>query len=160
MAFTYEPIQSVTTSVNSQIITITDIPNTYTDLRLTIDGFFPNDTLLSLNYNNDTSALYSSTALLATSSVTSASTQSANNIALRHTFNGRGFIFIDILSYGASLFKTCLISSGTSGPTRQSIWQTGLYRNVAAINRIDITASISNGIGANTNVTLYGIKAA
>jgi hypothetical protein len=65
---------------------------------------------------------------------------------------------VDIFSYAGSTNKTALVTSQSdqngSGAVERSC---GLWRNTAAITRIDIFPNSANNFATGTTATLYGI---
>ena len=66
---------------------------------------------------------------------------------------------IDIFSYAGSTFKTVLINSAGDLNGSGTVWNAvGLWRDTAAINRIDISGAGSiRTFSIGTTATLYGI---
>ncbi len=163
MPATYEPIATTTLSSAAASITFSSISSAYTDLRivLTCTGsgtIYPNAIL-----NNDTTSLYSVTALLG-NGTTASSWSGSNNSSIGMTYNGLSTIpalyTLDIFSYAGSTFKTILVTESTdkngSGDVGRLV---NLYRSTSAITRVDLRGG-GNNFASGTTATLYGIKAA
>lgn len=161
---TYEPIATNTLSSAATSITFSSIPATYTDLRIVTFGKGDYGSF-DVKINSDTASNYSHTIL--DGNGTAASTGSAANVtymlgatASLGTYGVPTLLTWDFLSYAGSTYKTMLGSQSLdrNGAGITSRW-CALWRNTAAITRIDVT------LGGGTNyvgstLTLYGIKAA
>ncbi len=154
MAITYEPI-ATTTSSGGGNISFTSIPATYTDLFLSFVG----DTggITYLRYNNDNGSNYSSNLFWGNGSTTVAARYSESWTFVIPPSSGNIVTqLISIQNYSNSaVYKTSVSRAGfAQGLTSQGIQ---LWRNTAAINRVDLTNS---GTYGDFTATLYGIKAA
>jgi len=162
---TYEPIQTYTLGSAQATISFTSIPSTYTDLRLVMTGTVTASagSAFAMRYNSDTATNYSYIAFYGNGSSAQGYDNAASITAIIMTANFRTTIPVlatfDINSYAGSNYKNTLITysydDGASGGlvTREA----AMWRNTAAINRIDITTT-STTYAAGTTVTLYGIK--
>lgn len=165
MASTYEPIATTTLGANATTITFNSISSAYTDLRLVLVALTNNDG--KITFNSDTATNYSQTYIYGEGSA--ANSGRFTNQAFLYTDPGYGFFTagvpvlytVDIFSYAGSTYKTTLQTNNDdrngSGAVERSV---GLWRNTAAITRIDITSAATNGWLTGTTATLYGIKAA
>jgi hypothetical protein len=171
MANTMTKISTLTLSVDTQVISLTSIPNTYTDLILKADtrssatgGSF---NTVYVNFNADYSTLYSLTYLQGiTGSTYSARTSSQGGAAAAvtatssATSNIWSAIELYIPNYAGSNYKTSMVSVG--GPTNTTVyevWQASmLYRSTSAISSVQLD-SFSSSIKflAGSTFTLYGI---
>ena len=175
MPATYEPIATVTLGSNQGAYTFSSIPQTYTDLRLTIrGGFVDNGFMFGVRFgsNNtlDTSSNYSYTFGRGASSTSSAGKKT--NMVLG-TLNAQGInnlnnvIVTDINNYSNTSYNKGWLSYGTSYEDGINI-VAGYWRSTGAINIISVSESGDGGSGsfnygnmlANTTITLFGIKAA
>ena len=154
MPITYEPI--ATQTLTSGQVTFNSIPSTYTDLRLVVSGFLGSFPYI---YFNNNFSNYSFTQLRGTGSA-AVSNRYTNDVALyfnqaAYSSSVPALVTMDLFSYAGSTFKTALISSSNdqngSGEVMQVV---GLWRNTAAITRVDFASFVSTGGTA----TLYGIK--
>jgi hypothetical protein len=176
MPKTYEPIQTYTAPSAQSSVTLSSIPNTYTDLVLTCSlrataATFNATNFIEPTFNGDTSALYSLTGyLLRTSTITNASGANANNlrgVAGIATSDQTSGIFshftMNIMNYAnTSIFKTVICTTRTGGnlTAQDDVWNAaGLYRSTNAISSITFVPSIGN-FETGCTFTLYGIKAA
>jgi hypothetical protein len=163
MPKTYEPIQTQTVGTAVAAVTFSSIPQTYTDLILTINGGLTsagND--LRLRFNSDSATNYSRTGLYGdgSSSLTYRNSGSDNIISPQFAGTVSGSIAVmNINNYSnTTTHKSVLLRSGYSGGF--VFLQAGLWRNTSAITTIEcgITAATTWLVGST--FTLYGIKAA
>ena len=162
MPATYEPIATTTLGSAAATISFTSISSAYTDLRVVITGTHDTtDATARLQYNSDTSALYSQTQLGGDGATASSSTASGlTRISCGfNTFNQTlpSLLTIDVFSYSGSTNKTCLITQSSdkngSGQVYRSV---GLYRSTSAISSIQLFFTSGN-FNTGTTATLYGI---
>jgi hypothetical protein len=162
MPKTYEPIQTTTLGTAQLTVTLSSIPQTYTDLILIMNGHCFSDYVL-IRVNGDTGSNYSRTYLQGNGSVAS-STRLSNQGSL---YSGLGSSSTNIgqavnhfMNYSnTTTYKTVLNVGGFAASYIGT--QVGLWRNTAAITSISITNGDSvNNIGAGTSFTLYGVKSA
>ena len=167
MPVTYEPIQTVTPTSNTATITFSNIPQTYSDLKLVIRAFGTNDSAnCAIRYNGVTSG-YANTQLISSgSSLTFQQQSSTNYMYLTVGGNlrtGRPLIStIDILEYTLSSKKTSLSRSfnyfASGEPDRGMVIHT---LTTGAITSITVNEINGYAYTANaTTVTLLGIKRA
>jgi len=166
---TYEPIATTTLASNGTI-TFSSIPNTYTDLRLIINGGIANNGWnIRWRYNNNSSAIYSYTYLYgetstAVSGRVTGDTKFATTPGVGSGNNSLSIIsMIDIFNYSnTNIYKNTLSRSGEAPYMTHGV--VGLWSSTAAINEIFIFCGASDdGVAllyAGTTATLYGIKAA
>ena len=164
MPATYEPIATTTLGSAAASIAFTSITSAYTDLRLVVTSLASASTIGGMiQFNSDTGSNYSYTRL--TGNGTAASTTRVSNFTQLNTaFSGNATTTIpmlqtvDIFSYAGSTNKTALVTSQSdqngSGAVERSC---GLWRNTAAITRIDIFPNSANNFATGTTATLYGI---
>jgi hypothetical protein len=160
MPKTYEPIATANGTGSNATITFSSIAATYTDLILVIGGGSTNASVVSrLQFNSDTGSNYSQTSIFGNG--TSALTNQQTNIAFAGSCissNISTTTIYNIINYANTTTNKTVIGRGNATDTivdsRVSMW-----RNTAAINRIDVFFSGGN-FSSSTVVTLYGIKAA
>jgi hypothetical protein len=162
MASTYTPIASYTLTSNlgsgiAVSLSLANIPSTYTDLVLVINGPW-NGTNAYMQFNGDTGTNYSVTTLNSdggtnTSSRVSTSATPAITVS---TAQSRLYLHINIMDYSrSSKNRTSLIKSLDVNNTslRVHTWR----NTAAAINSIQIYSS--NTLLSGLTFNLYGIKA-
>lgn len=159
MAATYTPIATTTLGSNQASTTFSSIPSTYTDLVLVITA--PNTTTLVnqlLQFNGNTSAVYSRTRLLGDG--TSASSDRRTN----DTYLFAGLVnttqnntILHFMNYSnTTTYKTVLTRNNNSQYVSAEV---GLFRSTSAISSILIQAEYNSFVAGST-FTLYGIQAA
>jgi hypothetical protein len=173
MPKTYEPIATITLGSDTSTITFSNIPSTYTDLRLVISAKVASGAsdYFSLRFNGDTGGNYSFTWL----GGNSGGAQSGRFAGLNQ--NLLGFvtsnaedanlfapIVVDIMSYSNTTTKKTLLSR-SGFPTARADVHVNLWNSTAAINSIVLGTWGSGSFGgvntkAGSTFTLYGIKAA
>jgi hypothetical protein len=161
MATTYDKIASTTLGSATSPITFTSIPSTYTDLRLIFVGTWTSSNALRTHINNTTSgSLYSYTDLQGDGATAgSFRSTSSNSIQMPSSCSTTlpTFVTMDFFSYAGSTNKTVLIEISQdyngSGVVQRSV---ALFRNTAAITRLDLTA-VGTTFAIGTTATLYGI---
>jgi hypothetical protein len=161
MATTYEKIQSTTLGSATSPITFTSIPSTYTDLRLIFVGTWTSSNALRTHINNTTTgSLYSYTDLQGDGATAgSFRSTSSNSIQMPSSCSTTlpTFVTMDFFSYAGNTNKTVLIEISQdyngSGVVQRSV---ALFRNTAAITRLDLTA-VGTTFAIGTTATLYGI---
>lgn len=161
MAKTYAPIQTTTLGTSAATVTFSSIPPTYTDLVLILQEIAGSGTSW-LQFNSDTGANYSQTALYGTGSV-AASNRSTNN-----TFGYAGqssssssqplTTVVNIMNYSNSTTYKSWLARGNNASVAV-VLRAGLWRNTSAITSITVGQDTTSYLAGST-FTLYGIKAA
>ena len=163
MPATYEPISSTTLGSNTQTITFSSIPGTYTDLRVIANASYATGGVdnVDLRFNSDSGNNYSWTYIIGDG--TSATSGRFSNYSssyfwqLPTTSGAMSMLVLDIMSYAnTNVFKTFL-SSSAAGGYRVSRW-VGLWRSTNAITSVSIIGQANFSSGST--FSLYGIKAA
>jgi hypothetical protein len=168
MPATYEPIATTTVSSSVTSITLSSIPQTYTDLVFVSSLTTDNDnTNLILRFNGDSSSLYSQTYMAGTGSVVTTGRESNQgrilvsgatatpNSTAPATFIG------SISNYtNTSINKTAVWRWNVPSATYPGVQaNVGWYRSTSGITQISLIITTSN-ITSGSTLTLYGIKAA
>jgi hypothetical protein len=154
-------IATTTLGSANTTITFSSITGSYTDLKLVIVATATAvSSSVNIRLNNDSGSNYSITRLYGTGS-SAASDRFTNRTQIDATLNGfldttPVFLELDLFSYSGSTNKTVLQSTNEdnngSGYAGRAV---SLWRNTAAINRIDIICT--QNMDAGTTATLYGI---
>jgi hypothetical protein len=167
MATTYDKIATTTVAVAASTITFSSISSAYTDLRLVL--VFTQSIgsgQASIQFNTDTGFNYSYTRLAGNgTAANSGRVTGGSEIIINDDYNiGASTTIptlssVDIFSYAGSTNKTVLINSAMDLNGSGTVWNAvGLWRNTAAINRIDISGAGSiRTFSIGTSATLYGI---
>jgi hypothetical protein len=175
---TYTPLVSYSLASAATSITVTDIPTTYTDLRIVINalayyassGTYLTGALQVGSSNTiDTGSNYNSRYMYSDGSTVGSGQQAGTDIrysldvmAASTDTGARSTNIIDIMGYSkANNFKTMLIRTNTvqtataTNMLRESVAQ---WRNsTAAINTIKFTNIDGTNIYAGSTITIYGI---
>jgi hypothetical protein len=163
MPSTHIPIATVT-ATGSDAVNFTSIPSTYTDLILVCNLKAANSADVSVRVNNDTGSNYSRIWLTGTGS----SASSGRNTTLTYFQpEANGYVtntmsqnmIIQFMNYSNTTVNKTFLS-------RSNNWEVGvdaivgMWRNTAAINRIDIAPVGATYFSAGSTLSLYGIASA
>jgi hypothetical protein len=168
---TYTPISTYTVSSPPSFtaISLSSIPQTYTDLILVIRSSVTNagisDSDIRMRPNNNSSSIYSETWLSGDGSSASSIGQFAYDRSifyLGNTGSGGTVNTYHFMNYAnTTTYKTimCRASNNYGGVVRCSV---GLWASTAAISSIwmDLSFSSSNNWSTGSTFSLYGIAAA
>jgi hypothetical protein len=169
MPATYDLIGSFRLNEATSSVTFSSIPQTYTDLYLTVDGLCTGsntDTSVLLAFNGDTATNYSHAYIYGNG--TSIFGGRAANVQFvygaRLGFNVQSGGFFHIQNYSnTNMFKTVL-SSGSSYASGAGVGGNiiihNTWRSTAAINSIFCGVDSGLGFAAGFTLNLYGIKSA
>jgi hypothetical protein len=164
---TYVALAKVVSNGSSDRVTFAGIPQTYTDLRLvcSVTETGAGGDLLGY-FNQNVSAIYSTTVLKGNGTAASSLRESSTSIFRPTAFETIGsvpaIVTIDILNYSnTTTFKTLLSrvsnDKGGSGITGLSI---SLFRSTSAISEIELgTFTAGVNFASGSTFSLYGIKA-
>jgi hypothetical protein len=166
---TYTPIANYLLS-SAGTITFSSIPQTYTDLRLVINGgttrASTSDTL-TVQFNGDTGTNYSSTYMRGDGSSATSNRYTSSNILFNDgmrmvgtTYGLDSIYSLDIMNYtNTTTYKTVL---GRSAGAEQwgTVAAVGLWRSTSAISSIYLAGNTVANFAIGTTFTLYGIQAA
>jgi hypothetical protein len=162
MPRTYEPIQSVTATGSSTVISFTSIPQTYTDLVVIFTGFATTGNFY-VRVNSDSSAIYSQTDIRGDGSNAGASRETAqSNVYIGdYIANPISTISNAVMNFNnysnTTTFKSFLFRGNNAA--KFTGLTVGLWRSTAAITGISVHSSGAN-LDSTSVATLYGIKAA
>jgi hypothetical protein len=162
MPKTYEPIQRVTATGSSTVISFTSIPQTYTDLVVIFTGFATTGNFY-VRVNSDSSAIYSQTDIRGTGSVAGSSRETAQSNVYIGDFISDPISTISnaVMHFNnysnATTFKSFLFRGNNAA--KFTGLTAGLWRSTAAITGISVHSSGAN-LDSTSVATLYGIKAA
>ena len=162
MALTYEPIATTTSTSNtttSTFIEFDNIPGTYTDLVISLQGTGNTSTDVWMRFNTDTGSNYSDTRLYSTGGGPGSdrtSSQTSGAIGVLGTTQSN--IITTIFDYSnTTTYKTFFSRSSSNWGT---LIRATLWRSTNAITKVQIGNPYANYVASGTVVTLYGIKAA
>lgn len=173
---TYELISSATLGSNTTKVTISSIPQTYTDLVLKVFSSTVRDNLawddIKVRLNDDSGANYKGRLLWASQGTPTGQNEPGTYFVLRPNTAGTGAPNTNtwgqaecyITNYTTSQFKTVISTdSGVwlNAGSGSGIWQHGTsWRNTAAVTSITFEqfSSPPYAITAGSVFSLYGIK--
>jgi hypothetical protein len=157
---TYVALDKVTVGTATASVTFSSISSAYTDLRIVLNVTASSLVNGRMQFNGDTSALYSTTVLYGSGSVAASTRQSGqNSIWLDNTDTGTNWCVttIDVMNYSNSTtFKTALIRGNAA--SSQVDAHVGLWRNTNAITSLTLFPS-SGTYSVGSTFSLYGIAA-
>lgn len=153
---TYIPIATNTLTATASSVTLSNIPNTYTDLVVIVTTTTGGD--ISWRINGDTGTNYSQTIVYGYSSFGSTRTSNQTSNFLNYGSNsGNLFAILQLNNYSnTTTNKTSILRNMDNGTT--SDMMTGIYRSTAAITSLTFTPPST--FAAGSTFTIYGIKAA
>ena len=158
---TYTPIATTTLGSAQATVTFSSISGSYTDLVIIVNGKATSATPdMYLQFNNDTSALYSYTRMYGDGS--SVASDRGSNQTLGFTGNWdtteQTITKIQIQNYSnTTTYKTWL--SRSDCPRFLTMAYSCLYRSTSAITAVTIGAG-TQSMATGSTFTLYGIAAA
>jgi hypothetical protein len=163
---TYRRIQSQTLGSTQTSITFTSIPQTYTDLNISlIAGQNTRAGAFVVYFNSDTGTTYTSSFLLGTGSSRSGNCSNSTNGIINFGDLGSATIVnlieLNINRYTETNAHKSTSSIFSSKERGRILFNFGLWRSNSAIT--SVTLSFSNGtdtFAIGTVATLYGIEAA
>lgn len=158
MPATYDSIASTTLGSAQGTVTISSIPNTYTDLILSCQLIPTAGCSAYFQVNGSSSAIYSSTWLIGYGVSASSSRDSNQTRAYIGDITGVSTALINLQNYANTTTNKTIITRTSSAGNGVSA-NVGLFRDTAAISSITLIAN-STTWAAGSTFTLYGIKAA
>lgn len=160
MPATYEPIATTTVASASASVTMSSIPQTYTDLVVAFYATGSTSEGLGIYFNGDNGTNYSFMYFYDNGSggVASGHNLNTTRINFSNISPTISLYTAHIMNYSnTTTFKTVFSNGGLA--TEYVIGYSGLWRNTAAIS--SLTFNVTSGtIGVGSIFNLYGIKAA
>ncbi len=161
---TYTPIATTTLGSSASTLAFTSISGSYTDLVLVINAANTSGNQDAyMQFNSDTGANYSRTALRGNGTTASSARTSSATSAFLSSISGTSTTSLaynsitSIQNYSnATTYKTAFTRSNNAEYGTDAI--VNLWRSAAAITRIDITST--GTFTSGSTFTLYGIQAA
>ena len=171
MANTYTLIQAQTLASSAATVTFSSIPATYTDLVLrwsTRDNNAASSNTIKINFNADTTLIYSFTNIQGYNA-TAYSNRSSNNdylnayysdsaSATANTYSNGEFYLPNYLSTTSKAMSVAAVYEDNATATGAIGAQAGLYRNTTAISSIALVPAAAASLLATSSFYLYGIK--
>ena len=159
MTETYKLISTQTLGSAAATVTLSSIPQTYTDLVLVLQGTSTVDDAIMMQFNSDTGSNYSWTQIGADggSGIFSSRGSGLSSFRIGYGNTGQGSHITQVMNYSNSTtFKTSLSRSNKAADDARAI--VGLWRNTNAITSLTIIQT-SGSFATETTISLYGIKA-
>lgn len=161
MAQTYEAITTQTLGSNQTTITLSSIPQTYTDLIIVANGASTSGGSMMAKFNGDGGANYSFTYMYGDGSGIAGGrslSQSAGIGGSRNAIGVQGGGIMQINNYSNTTTYKGMFSR-QFGYDHIVWFSTGRWGNTAAITSISFTDESSGQFTTGFTITLYGIKA-
>lgn len=163
-ANTFVALDKITASA-AATVSFTSIPATYTDLvivanaKSSVVGSSSNNFRIQFNGDAGVGSLYSNSQMYSDGTLAGSARDASSPVLYMATIGQasaeNAYSVINIMNYAnTNVFKTVLGRGSHAGSTLQA--GAGLWRNTAAINRIDLFMSAATVTGT---FTLYGIRA-
>jgi hypothetical protein len=159
---TYSSIATTTLSSSSTTVTFSSIPATYTDLVVVTSPLGVGEELV-LQFNGDTSSVYSSIILWGNGSVAGSYRSFSLNSALLNYYapvgSSQSVQIINVMNYAnATTYKNVISrASAVAGGTESTA---ALWQSTAAINSMTFKQKNGGNFTTGSIFTLYGIAAA
>lgn len=162
----YEVISTTTVGTAAQTVTLSSIPQTYTDLIVVINAQASVQSDLYLTFNGDTSAVYSNTTLFGDGTSAGSTRNSRGNAFMTLTYYGavtttagNSVHTVNIMNYAnTTTHKTVLTrANAASSGVDASV---GLWGSTAAITSMTFDLPSTRTFSTGSTFTLYGVKAA
>lgn len=156
-AATYTPIATTTITSATTSVVFNSIPQTYTDLRVVVQGVAAgSNTSTYLRFNGDTTSSYSGVYLYQ-NGAGSALFGSMSVVFMGGLFDTQSMSIADVFNYSTSgVYKPTI--SKWNHPNSQVLYDVCTWRKPDAITQITVLADAQMAVG--TNISIYGIKAA
>ena len=161
MPVTYIPLATQTLSSSATTVTFSSIPATYTDLILVFNPVVTTTSGIDyqITFNSDTASNYSRTYLLGNGTSASSGRSTTQTSYAPGGIYDNSTVTIQVLNYSnTTTYKTPIARVNIA--SQYTAATVGLWRNTAAINRIDITTSTTANFNTGSTFSLYGILAA
>ena len=163
MPATYEPIATTTLGSAAATYTFSSIPSTYTDIIIACAPLAASADNLVIQFNGDTTSLYSWTTLGGNGSAASSNRGANTNLPYVQyqsaVDSNQATVLINVMNYSNTTTNKTAIARGNNAS-----WGTDttvvLYRSTAAISSITLRTRGGINLSAGSTFTLYGIKAA
>ena len=153
------PLASITLSSATDNITISGIPQTYTDLRVVVHNNVPSNGGYGFVYFNNTDSNCSDTWLYVNASTTAVSARRSNASYIWATdtsINQTAFSTWDIMSYSNTTTYKTMLMRNTNGYVNKAGAGVGMWRSTAAITSFTLYG-VGMQWGSGTKIDVYGI---
>ena len=164
----YEVISATTVGTAAQTVTLSSIPQTYTDLVVVVNAFSSIQSDLYVYFNSDNTANYSRTAIWGDGATAGSNrivrTDGYSFMVLTYygavaTTQGASVHTVNIMNYSnTNTYKTVL--SRTNAAAVGIDATVGMWGSTAAISSMTFDLASTRTFSVGSTFTLYGIKAA
>lgn len=169
---TYTPIQSITLTESMSSVTISNIPQNYTDLIISIASSSThtvNDDI-QFRFNGDTGSNYSQVRLFTVNEIsTGASDRQTSSTyiggawqpATNSTSGSVGITYSQIFNYSSTTMNKTVFNTMDLYSFKAVVGKTcGVWRNTSAINSVTLFSQYGAKIAAGSIINVYGISPA
>lgn len=155
---TYTPLQSIELASTSTSVVFSNIPQTYEDLVIIFNGAITSGfDAINMQFNYDTTSLYSRTFLAGNgSSATSSRDSNVSSMQIGIMGTEQSSSIWNVMNYSNTTTNKTVISRGNSSANSVRM-AAGMWRSTSAVNSITLTAASSTFITGST-FDLYGIS--
>ena len=155
---TYNPIATQTLTGATSSIIFSNIPQSYTDLVVVINGALSGSGVKSINFNGDTASNYSCTTMIGAGSSYSSGRYAEPYIDVSNASANSFVNVIQINNYSNNTtFKNYLARQNAAVTSTETI--VGLWRNTNPITTISFSASGGQTYASGTTFSIYAISA-
>ena len=155
---TYNPIATQTLTGATSLVIFSNIPQSYTDLVVVINGALSGSGVKSINFNLDTASNYSCTTMIGAGSSYSSGRYAEPYIDVSNASANSFVNVIQINNYSNNItFKNYLARQNAAVTSTETI--VGLWRNTNPITTISFSASGGQTYASGTTFSIYAISA-
>lgn len=166
MAKTYTPIATTTLSTAASTVTLSSIPQTYTDLVIVSQPISTSsEAIVYIQFNSIGGTSYSSTYVYGSGSAASSGRRSSSGLgviaenAYATSTAGNTIFITNIFNYANTTTYKTYLSRGNRVDSQGAEAMVGLCRDTAAITSVGFAIG-GTTFAAGSRFTIYGIKAA
>lgn len=169
MPQTYEPISTTILGSTTATVTLSSIPQTYTDLIIvaSAQAAVTGDDFVVMYFNGDTASNYCTTQLYTYNGSTALSSRTSSTTGIFamplpiYTSNEKDTSFAHIMNYAnTTTFKSVLCRDNSLRSGLNNGIGVGTWRSTAAITSVSMRTINGYGWASGSVITLFGIKAA
>jgi len=154
---TYTPLATVTLGSSASSVSFASIPASYRDLILVCDYTGSTTAVVTLRYNSDSGANYSTVVMTGTSTGVSSFTGSSLNVGAMYGSNKNTTVF-QVMDYSATDKHKTSLQRNDNAQQSEVVATAGRWANTAAITSISLTPT-SGTLSTGATFNLFGIVA-
>jgi hypothetical protein len=152
----YIPLATVTLGGSDADILFSNIPATFKDLVLVMNGTMSANSFIGVQFNNDTNNNYSGVRMYGDGSNPYSSTLTTNYAWFNDFFTSQSLTTAHIMDYSATdKHKTVLVRQGSSSVVAGAV--ASRWANTAAINTMKLVCEAGKTFQTGTTINLYGV---